>query len=100
MKKGDTYMNKVNVLLETNDEKEYLVLEFDSPIKLDLTSNNSEEVKEFFISLLNHIKGEDVQLVFDAQGRTDLYTDVSAKYVKDLNAELSAIQASFPKEIK
>ncbi|MGX8851135.1 hypothetical protein [Amedibacillus sp. YH-ame10] len=93
-------MNKVNVLLETNDEKEYLVLQFDSPIKLDLTSDNSDELKAFFVGLLNLIKEEDVQLVFDAQGRTDLYADVSAKYVKDLNAELSAIQTSFPKEIK
>lgn len=50
MKIGDTYMNKVNVLLETNDEKEYLVLQLDSPIKLDLTSDNCDEVKEFFVT--------------------------------------------------
>lgn len=90
------YMSKILVNLEEEKGKAFLVFNFDSIIKIELTSDEKENLRLLFEKILeNIIKGENISFSFVDQGKTDLYTEVSKKYINDLELEVETIKKEF-----
>lgn len=60
-------------------------------LSLDLTSDNVNDLKTFFQELLKKIENQNVDIKFNETDRTDLFYDVSKKYVEHLKTEISSI---------
>ncbi len=82
---------EITVDLITKDEKEILVFNFDEALSLDLTSDNVEDLKNFFQDLLKKIENQNIDIKFNETDRTDLFYDVAKKYVEHLKTEISSI---------
>lgn len=94
--KEEIYMNEIIVKVEETADKAYLIFNFDEPLKLELTSDDREKMKVLFSTILNNIiSNQEVTFKFDSQNKNDLYTEISDKYIKDLNSELEALRDEF-----
>ena len=82
---------EITVDLITEKDKELLVFNFDEKLSLDLTSDNVNDLKTFFQELLKKIENQNVDIKFNETDRTDLFYDVSKKYVEHLKTEISSI---------
>ena len=96
-----TYMNnEVIVNISTEGEKTYIVFNFEQPIKLKITSDSKEEIKNVFYEILNHVISDNyITFKFTRTGE-DLYNDVTEKYIQDLNNELEALKNNFTNPIE
>ncbi len=94
--KGVTYMsNEIVVNILTEEDKTYIVFNFEQPIKLEITSDNKETIKNVFYQILNHvINGNFITFKFTRNGE-DLYNDITEKYIQDLNNEIEALKNNF-----
>lgn len=91
-------MNKeidVNVL--TEDKKTYIVFNFENAIKLEITSDNSEDIKKVFYEILRYIIEHESIIFKFKKNNDDLYNDIAEKYINDLNNELIALKNDFLK---
>lgn len=83
----------VNVLIE--GEKAYIVFNFEHPIKLEITSDSKEIIKNVFYEILKYVISDNsITFKFTRTGE-DLYNDVTEKYIQDLNNELEALDNNF-----
>lgn len=86
-----------NTVKETDTKREYLEFKFDNTIRIDLTSDDSNQLKELFVELLKEFNKGKFDLVYkNESGRSDLFAEVSEKYIKDLNSELMGLYTQFP----
>lgn len=96
-----TYMNNeiiVNILNEK--DKTYIVFNFEQPIKLEITTDSKEAIKNVFYEILNHvISGNYFTFKFTRTGE-DLYNDITEKYIQDLNNELEALKINFDNPVQ
>ena len=55
----------INVYLECEENKDYLVFDFDEPLKVNFNEEaNQNELKEVFIRILNEMTRETIKLVY------------------------------------
>lgn len=87
--------NEIIVNILTEEEKTYIVFNFEQPIKLEITSDSKETIKNVFYEILNHIINDNfITFEFIRTGE-DLYNDITEKYIQDLNNELEALKNNF-----
>lgn len=89
----------INVYLECEENKDYLVFDFDEPLKVNFNEEaNQNELKEVFIRILNEMTRETIKLVYidKTEYKNNLYKDVCKEYVKDLNREINTVAKSMP----
>lgn len=68
-------------------------------ISLNLSSDKTSDTQEFFIKLLNILIKNPMQLNFKLNDdKTDLYHDVSIKYLENLETEVNKLITEIPKE--
>ena len=94
----ENYMSKeINAEIIKENEKVYLSFNFDTPIKIEFTSSDSEEIKNVFIEILNYIlEEEDVIFKFDKKDE-DLFNEIADKYISELNNELKTLKEKYYK---
>ena len=89
----------INVII-SREEQIKLLFQFEDPLCLNLSSENENEIKTFFNSLLKKMysdyKSENkIEYVFRLDDETeDLFHDVSNKYIFNLNNEMKSIYSS------
>ena len=91
----------MNDVIKTNikalNDKYYLVFNFEKPIELDLTSNDSESIKQVFINILhNVIEKKFLKFEFEKNG-SDIFNEVAEKYIQDLNTEIETLKTKYGK---
>lgn len=87
--------NEIIVNISTEEEKTYIVFNFKQPIKLEITSDSKETIKNVFYEILNHVISDNfITFKFIRTGE-DLYNDITEKYIQDLNNELEALKNNF-----
>ena len=92
--------NEIIVNIATEGEKTYIVFNFEQPIKLEITTDSKETLKNIFYKILNHIINDNfITFKFTRTGE-DLYNDVTEKYIQDLNNELEALKNNFTNPIE
>ena len=85
--------NKTRIIaveLTETEEATNLVFNFTTPIKLNLTSSSSTDLKKFFVQLINELIDGDFSLEFESEDR-DIYSNISRTYVDQLNIEIKSI---------
>ena len=94
--KEETYMSEVILSnIKKIDDKQYLVFNFNEPIEIELTSNDSELIKKVFIQILNNlIDGKFLTFKFEKNGY-DIFNEVSEKYIESLNEEISKLKEKY-----
>lgn len=96
MKKEVIYMNKeikVNIL-EENDNV-YLNFQFDEPVKINITSDDQENIKSMFQKILEYfINDNDISFIFNKE-KDDLYSETAQKYIEHLNSELKTLKQNY-----
>lgn len=85
--------------IEVTPKKELLEFDFQKPIHIDLTSDDPEQLKQFFSDLLTEYNEDPFSVKYDnSENRNDLFADISEKYILDLDNELKALASKFPKQ--
>lgn len=87
--------NEIIVNISTEEEKTYIVFNFKQPIKLEITSDSKETIKNVFYEILNHVISDNFITFKFIRTSEDLYNDITEKYIQDLNNELEALKNNF-----
>lgn len=86
---------EIEVLIEEIDEKAYMVFNFEEPIKIELTSDDQENIKKMFYNILREfVNNQEMSFKFNKK-TDDLYSEVVEKYIKHLNTELKSLKDNF-----
>ena len=82
------------------DDNIYLVFFFENPIRLNLSSDKTEDTQKFFLDLLQELIRRKSGITFTLEDpKEDLYHDVAQKYLENLEQEIKKIVPKIPKEI-
>lgn len=87
--------DKIIVDLKTEEENDYLIFNFDNPIKLNLNTCSNDDLKQIFCEVLKMIiEGNKKEFKLDiAQDYTkELFKDVFKEYIKIINEEINKIK--------
>lgn len=96
---------KINVTIERENENVMLVFNFENVIKLNLSLDNQDELKDFFQTLLKKLfddynsLGKQYNLSFNDKEGKDLFHDVAEKYITNLDAEIQSIYSKMQRNI-
>ena len=86
---------EIEVLIDEIDDKAYMVFNFEEPIRIELTSDDQENIKKVFYNILREfVNDQEMSFKFDKKTE-DLYSDVAEKYIKHLNTELKSLKDNF-----
>lgn len=92
----------LDVKLYLEENTDYLEFNIEGKIhKLDVNSeDNQEDIKKMFCDLVPLVEASEVELILSVEDDYDnvLLKEVSASYIKDLNAELDNVRASLLEE--
>lgn len=84
-------METKKATINRGDTNTYLVLEIgDTPLQITLTDDNPNNVKATFNELLKELKKGVFQFNLDDDSQ-DLYNNICAEYITQLNSEIKAI---------
>lgn len=90
---------QIEVTIE-RDDNIYLVFVFENPIRLNLSSDKTEDTQKFFLDLLQELIRRKSGITFTLEDpKEDLYHDVAQKYLENLEQEIKKIVPKIPKEI-
>lgn len=90
---------KIKVKIERSEKVE-LVFYFEKALRLNLSSDSTEDTKNFFIVLLNEIVKTRKLIKFELEdGEEDLFHDVAEKYLENLEEEIKQLIDDMPKEL-
>ena len=96
---GHRKNHKYNSTIE-RDDNIYLVFAFENPIRLNLSSDKTEDTQKFFLDLLQELIRRKSGITFTLEDpKEDLYHDVAQKYLENLEQEIKKIVPKIPKEI-
>lgn len=97
MLKGEIYMGKeIKVIIERNENIE-LVFKFENELKLNLSSDKTNDTQNFFLQLLNEIIKRNDTIAFVLEDKKeDLFHDVADKYLKNLEYEIKKVVSEIP----
>lgn len=85
-------MKKIEVKVIRDEECIELKFDFVSPIILNISSSNNKDTYDFFVLLLQRILRDEEEFCFELKdGENDLYHEISAKYIDDLNKEIKNV---------
>ena len=85
----------VKAYIEEEEKSVYLVFDFDEKIKLNLLSDEKDNILKVFYNLLSFVnKKTDVKFNF-VKGKSDLYNEVCEKYIADLEEELESLKEKY-----
>ena len=97
--KGVVFMiqdeNKIRVDLKFEDENDYLIFNFDSPLKLNLNTCSNDDLKSIFCEVLKLIvdgNKKEFYLEIDQNYTKELFKDVFTEYIKIINEEINKIK--------
>jgi hypothetical protein len=86
--------------MDTVAEKDYMLFEFEQPMRVCLNSDESQgELKNCFSTLLAEmISSENIKIMYveNPDFKNGLYIDVVKEYVKDLNQEIKRVYKKIP----
>lgn len=86
---------EIDVMIDEIDDKAFMVFNFEEPIKIDLTSDDQENIKMMFYNILREfINDQEIIFKFNKE-KEDLYSEVAEKYIKHLNTELKSLKENF-----
>lgn len=91
--------NKIKVYLVCEEEKDYLVFDFEESLKVNFNEeSNQNELKEVFIRIFNEMTKSSIKLEYvdKPEYKNNLYKDVCREYIKDLNREINIVAKSMP----
>ncbi len=90
---------QIKVTIEREDNI-YLVFAFENQIKLNLSSDKTEDTQIFFLNLLQELIRRKSGITFTLEdSKEDLYHDVAQKYLENLEQEIKKIVPKIPEEI-
>ncbi len=90
---------QIKVTIE-RDDNIYLVFTFENSIRLNLSSDKTEDTQKFFLDLLQELIRRKSVITFTLEdSKEDLYHDVAKKYLENLEQEIKKIVPKIPKEI-
>ena len=90
---------QIKVTIE-RDDNIYLVFTFENSIRLNLSSDKTEDTQKFFLDLLQELIRRKSGITFTLEDpKEDLYHDVAQKYLENLEQEIKKIVPKIPKEI-
>jgi len=85
----------IKVTLEKQVENHYLVFGFETEIKINLKSSDSDELKTFFGKLVSNLLDFDYDLSLEIKDiEEQLVVEVSTKYIEQLRTDISLIKQS------
>ena len=87
--------NKIKVDLKVEGENDYLIFNFESPLKLNLNTCSNDDLKMIFCEVLKLIvNGEkkEFYLEIDPNYTKELFKDVFTEYIKIINEEINKIK--------
>ena len=91
--------NEVKVNIIEDNEKAFMVFEFDEPIKIEITSDDLENTKKMFYKILEKvINEENIKFIFNKE-KEDLYSETTEKYINHLNSEIEVLKTNFDNPI-
>lgn len=97
--KGVIYMmleqDKIVVNLKNEDGNDFLIFNFDSPIKLNLNTCSNDDLKKVFCEVLKLIvqgKKKTFKLETSQDYTKELFKDVFTEYIKIINEEINKIK--------
>ena len=97
LKKEVIYMNKIiktNIFFE--DDIAYINFNFDVPIKINIMSDDQENLRKVFQNILElFINDMNIEFEFNKE-KDDLYSETAEKYINHLNNELKILRESYP----
>lgn len=98
MKGGKSMMSnkEIEVRLEFTDGKYIMEFELNNPISIDLYSDDSEQLKSLFISLMKELIDADISLKYFednsiANGDNQLVREIAKEYVDQLDHDLKML---------
>lgn len=86
--------NKIDFILKKVNDKEILECEIDSiKYKIDFTSDQQSELRNFFMNVLIKLKKEKIVFVYKKEENfsNTLFESVASDYINGLNNEIEAI---------
>lgn len=90
----------ISVKLVAEGDNQLLKFFFEDKVyDLSLTTASAEEVKELFMKLLSQFENGEYSLIYDKEGREDLFAVVSNDYIGLLNVELNQLFIDYRDEI-
>lgn len=90
--------NKVEVVLDFVDEVNQLIFKLhNGEKKLNLESDNSDEIKKIFLAIIEELEQRKIQLEFKIgesfdESKNKLFLDASKEYIEKLNEEISELE--------
>lgn len=88
--KEERYMGTIKAIVSEEDEKFYIDINAKSTIRIPITEDNPNEVKESFNSLIKLLKNGLFDIKLEGDG-SDLIWNVANEYIAQLNEELAEI---------
>lgn len=87
--------DKIIVNLKTEEENDYLIFNFDNPIKLNLNTCSNDDLKRVFSEVLKMIiegNKKEFKLDIDQNYTKELFKDVFNEYIRIINEEINKIK--------
>ena len=90
--------NKIEVVLDFVDEVNQLIFKLrNGERKLNLESDNSDEIKKVFLAIIEELEQNEFQLEFKTgenfdESKNKLFWDASKEYIDKLNAEIIELE--------
>ncbi len=92
LEKGEVYMATHEAILEEIDSERYLSLKIEkTDLKVPLTKDEPNEIKEVFNKLIIHLKKGPLKFTMTEEEDGDLIYQVAKEYITQLNAELKEV---------
>lgn len=90
---------EINVTIERKENIE-LIFNFESKLKLNLSSDNTQDTQSFFLGLLNEIVRLNDSITFTLEDeKDDLFHDVANKYLNNLENEIKKVVNEIPQRL-
>lgn len=90
--------NKLDVVLDFVDEVNQLIFKLhNGEKKLNLESDDSDEIKKIFLAIIEELEQRKIQLEFKIgenfdESKNKLFLDASKEYIDRLNAEIAELE--------
>lgn len=92
----------IKVHLETRNKMDVMVFNFEDEKLVSMNDENCQtELKSVFSMLLKELLEQPIKLQYEEKSefKKQLYIDVCAEYIKELNREINIVRRSIPEEL-
>ncbi len=88
-----SFKKEINATLVFENNQYFISFDLSENKKLNLSTDNPDEIKEFFTFLLNDFSNENFDIVYNETEdlKLSLFNEVAKLYIEDLKKELNDI---------